>query len=98
MWSIVKKRNSELRPVNKRLGANHDNDPFPVASPVLVYTGVPRKLAPAFTLGHVKERVSTNRVRIIHPNGTTSIENLRNVVPMIQYDRDPPQQDDLPDE
>ncbi|EER17872.1 hypothetical protein Pmar_PMAR027587 [Perkinsus marinus ATCC 50983] len=84
MWSHIKKKNSRLHPLPK----TDDSHLYFPGAPVLVYNGSPRKLAPAFGLAHVRERLSAHRVSVVHTNGTVTVENLRNVTAIYRCQRD----------
>ncbi|KAF4685445.1 hypothetical protein FOZ60_006561 [Perkinsus olseni] len=84
MWSHIKKQNSRLHPLPR---CDDSHLYFPGA-PVLVYNGSPRRLSASFALAHVRERVSTHRISVVHTNGSVTVENLRNVTAIYRCDRD----------
>ncbi|EER08253.1 hypothetical protein Pmar_PMAR007924 [Perkinsus marinus ATCC 50983] len=84
-WALIKRRNSAVRPITRVA-----HDAFDPGRTVLVYSPAPRKLAKNFTIAHVHQKISRNRVEVILPTGVKTVENMYNVLPIGRHPEDYP--------
>ncbi|KAF4729919.1 hypothetical protein FOZ62_029191, partial [Perkinsus olseni] len=82
-WALIKRRNSAVRPTT-----NVSSDAFDPGRTVLVYSPAPRKLAKNFTVAHVRQKNSRNRVEVVLPTGVKTVENMYNVLPIGRHPDD----------
>ncbi|KAF4648243.1 hypothetical protein FOL47_003567, partial [Perkinsus chesapeaki] len=82
-WALIKRRNSSVRP-----STSVAPDSFDPGRTVLIYSPAPRKLAKNFTVAHVSQKISRNRVEVVLPTGVKTVENMYNVLPIGRHPED----------